>query len=114
MAIRAADSSEAASLNANLGAVQGSSKFAPSQDNLLENTYRTFFSENYLPTLIANPGTWYLIESNDQSFLRKAAALLDSPRPIAPGYFIQCRTQESKAMEVQRRKGNLWVRVVAI
>ena len=114
MAIRAATSGEASALNANLGAPQGASTFAPSQDDLVENTFRTFFSENYLDTLIANAGTWYLIAQTDQGFLRKAQALLASPRPIAPGYQIECRTQESKAMQVQRRKGNFWVRVVAI
>lgn len=115
MAIRPAEFGEETSLNSDLGneATIGAA-FTPNQENLVENTYRNFFSVNYLPTLIANAGTWYLIAELDQGFLRKAAALLDSPRPIAPGYQIQCRTQEVGDEERRRRAGNLWVRVLAV
>lgn len=115
MAIRPAESGESQALNANLGTeVIIGAAFVPDQEVLVENTYRNFFSINYLSTLISAAGTWYLIAEADQGFLRKAQALLASPRPIAPGYQIQCRTEEVGDEARRRRAGNLWVRVVAI
>lgn len=113
MSIRPADSFETESLDAYIGEVGKAGAFTVNRQVLLENTYRSEFSINILPTLIANVGDWYLIAEADQGFVRKQRVLIDGARTLVSGYEVQTRTQ-NVTIENTRRAGNLWVRVVAV